>query len=41
VFLLGLSGCGYKANPYYEEEAPNGDENIEFHIKEPKQKNEI
>ena len=38
VFLLGLSGCGYKADPYYEEEAPIGDQNIEFHVKEPVQK---
>jgi len=41
VFLLGLSGCGYKANPYYEEDAPKGDENIEFHIKTDKKNNEI
>jgi len=33
VFLLGLSGCGYKADPYYEEDTPKGDENIEFHLK--------
>jgi predicted small lipoprotein YifL len=31
--LFSLSGCGYKAPPYYEEEAPQGDENIEFIIK--------
>ena len=34
VFLLGFSGCGYKADPYYIEETPSGDKNIEFHIRE-------
>ena len=33
MFLLGLSGCGYKADPYYLEDAPSGDENVEFKIK--------
>lgn len=33
IFLLGLSGCGYKADPFYEQEAPAGDENVEFKIK--------
>ena len=33
VFLLSLSGCGYKAPPYYLEDAPTGDENVEFKIK--------
>ncbi|MDD5158080.1 hypothetical protein [Sulfurimonas sp.] len=32
IFLLSLSGCGYKANPYYQEKAPQGDKNIEFII---------
>ena len=41
MFLLGLSGCGYKANPFYEEDTPKSDENIEFHIKEPIPNNEI
>jgi len=31
--LFSLSGCGYKAPPYYEEEPPKGDENVEFIIK--------
>ncbi|MBA1438093.1 MAG: hypothetical protein FAF05_03735 [Epsilonproteobacteria bacterium] len=32
--LLSLNGCGYKADPYYEEEvAPAGDANVAFHIK--------
>ena len=34
-FLLGLSGCGYKADPFYVEDAPEGDENVEFVIKKP------
>jgi len=34
MFLFGLSGCGYKAPPYYLEEAPAGDENVKFIIKE-------
>jgi len=32
-FLFSLSGCGYKAPPYYEEDAPKGDKNVEFHYK--------
>jgi len=35
MFLLSLSGCGYKADPYYLEEAPKGDNNVEFIIKKP------
>ncbi|MCK4974610.1 MAG: hypothetical protein KAR81_05105 [Sulfurimonas sp.] len=34
-FLLSLSGCGYKANPYYLEDAPASDENVEFILKKP------
>jgi len=34
-FTLSLNGCGYKKNPYYLEEAPQGDDNVEFIIKEP------
>jgi len=33
--LLSLSGCGYKAAPYYEETAPVEDENVKFIIQEP------
>ncbi|MFT7860511.1 MAG: hypothetical protein ABXS93_06210 [Sulfurimonas sp.] len=33
-FLLSVSGCGYKAPPYYEEDAPQGDKYIQFHNKE-------
>jgi len=33
VFLLSLNGCGYKASPYYLEDAPAGDENVEFTVK--------
>ena len=32
-FVLSFSGCGYKADPYYLEDAPQGDENVEFHMK--------
>jgi len=35
VFVLSFSGCGYKASPYLDQEPPEGDENIEFIIKEP------
>ncbi|WP_428743719.1 hypothetical protein [Sulfurimonas sp.] len=35
-FLLSVSGCGYKAPPYYEKEVPQSDENIEFHMQEKK-----
>jgi len=38
MFLFSLSGCGYKAPPYYIEEAPTGDENVEFIIKKPSKK---
>jgi len=31
-FLLSMSGCGYKANPYIEQEAPVEDENVKFVI---------
>ena len=40
MFLLVLSGCGYKANPYYEREAPQSDENVEFIIKNQDDNNE-
>ena len=33
--MLSFSGCGYKAPPYLMEEAPAGDENVEFIIKKP------
>lgn len=29
-FLLSLSACGYKANPYYQKKAPVADDNVEF-----------
>ena len=35
LFLLSLSGCGYKKNPYYKEKVPASDENVKFTIKEP------
>jgi len=34
-FSLSLNGCGYKKAPYYLEDAPQGDDNVEFIIKEP------
>ena len=38
MFLLGLNGCGYKANPFYTEEVSSEDENVKFIVKEPSQK---
>ena len=35
MFLFSLGGCGYKAPPYYLDESPAGDENVEFIIKQP------
>ena len=35
MFILAFSGCGYKADPYYLEEAPEGDNDIEFIMKKP------
>lgn len=35
MFALSLNGCGYKKAPYYKEEAPKGDDNVKFIIKEP------
>ena len=40
IFLLSLNGCGYKDDPYYEEDSPSGDKNIEFIIKKPIDNNE-
>lgn len=34
IFLLVLGGCGYKAAPYYKKDAPKGDKNVEFIIKD-------
>ena len=39
MFLLSLSGCGYKADPYYLEDAPASDDNVEFIIKKPTNEN--
>jgi len=38
MFSLSLSGCGYKAPPYYEK-VPKSDENVEFIMKKPTKKN--
>jgi hypothetical protein len=32
MFLLGLSGCGYKAAPYVLEKSPQSDDNVDFII---------
>jgi predicted small lipoprotein YifL len=29
-FLLSMSGCGYKADPYYVDDTNLSDENVEF-----------
>ena len=31
--ILSFSGCGYKANPYYDSQTPKSDENVKFIIK--------
>lgn len=33
-FLLSMGGCGHKASPYYEQDAPVEDENVKFVIEE-------
>ncbi len=38
-FLLELSGCGYKADPYYEEKVVS-DKNVEFIIQKKESSNE-
>ena len=35
-FLLSVSGCGYKAPPYYEQSAPKEDKNVKFIIQKKK-----
>ena len=32
--LLFMSGCGYKAPPYIQQETPKSDENVKFIIQE-------
>ena len=39
MFLLSLSGCGYKSNPYYLEEAPASNNNVKFIVKKPSSDN--
>jgi len=34
MFLLGLNGCGYKDAPFYKKNAPKGDKNVKFIIKD-------
>ncbi len=35
MFLLGLSGCGYKADPFYTEDVAVSDDNVEFKLRNP------
>lgn len=35
-FLLSLNACGFKADPYYEKEAPASDKNVKFTITDKK-----
>ncbi len=35
LFLLGLSGCGYKADPFYNDGSHLGDDNVEFKERKP------
>ena len=39
VFLLSVSACGYKASPFYSEDAPPSDENVEFVIQKTNNEN--
>ncbi len=39
ILLLGLNGCGYKADPFYTQDALVSDANVEFKIK--KENNDI
>jgi len=34
IFLLGLGGCGYKAAPFYKKNAPKGDKDVRFILKD-------
>ena len=38
MFSLGLYGCGYRADPFYTQEAPTGDDNVIFIEKESNKK---
>ena len=35
-FLLSIHGCGYKKAPYYQESAPESDDNVKFIIEDRK-----
>jgi predicted small lipoprotein YifL len=39
MFLLSLSGCGYKGAPYYVDETAPSDPNVEFIIKKSSEEN--
>jgi len=34
MFLLGISGCGFKADPFYTQEVSSEDENVKFIVKD-------
>ena len=38
IFLLGINGCGYKGDPYYQEDVVQQDENVKFIKKESNKK---
>ena len=38
MFLLGMSACGYKADPFYTQEVSVEDKNVIFIEKEPSTK---
>jgi len=40
MFLLSLSGCGYKKSPYYLDDPSMDDENVEFILKDPAKTND-
>lgn len=35
MFLLSLSGCGHRGNPYYTESEAHSDKNVKFFLKKP------
>jgi len=41
VFLLSISACGYKDAPFYNEDVPASDENVEFIIQKTNLENNV
>ncbi|MBN2816683.1 MAG: hypothetical protein JXQ67_08360 [Campylobacterales bacterium] len=41
IFLLSLNACGYKAPPYYIEDTPVADENVEFILQDNSEQNKL